>query len=655
MGHRQIHGELKHRRQSVQSGLGFKSNEGSFVVSWTSDGRTAAGRASSRSGSTVAAGRIGSEFQVNSVTDGNQDHSSVTVDKNTGDFLITWSSDDQDSWDVYSQLYTADGTAYGPAIRVNTTTEGSQTNSSATFLSSTSYAVVWSGNGVGDDSGVYSAVCDTTLLRPANLAPVNIVPGDPERQREYAGNLLGGQRQRDPGRRAWTRIASLHQVTLSVDNGTLTLSRHQRPDVQRRRQRQQLHDLHGHAGRHQRGLERMQYVPTVDFTGTDNLQITTNDLASILAGGPKTDADTVAINVSDPSSYSGLLGIYYNNLDATGTPVYRVDPTVNFDWGNQGSPASGIQGTNWSASWQGQVLANDSGMYTFYATGGRRRSPLGQRSIDVRRLELPGRHHLFGHDLLGGRAVVLDPHGLFPGRRGRNGQTRMGRRAGRHKRQVISHRSPQLREPSPERERGPGHQRSRNANRQRERGGRLSRRPIGNAITVADADSYQNQPLAGDIVRHRRHSHAGKHQRLELHRRRRLPGCDDDVHGLVEQHQRRSGRAEVPADDGQLRWDRQPGDHRQRPGSVLCRRPAKPLPRPSPSTWRCRTEFQGLLGTYYNNYDGVDLALGKTATQSSDPWGYPASNAVDGNLNNFSHTYYNDGSYQPEIHGGKSI
>ena len=143
---------------------------------------------------------------------------------------------------------------------------------------------------------------------------------------------------------------------------------HRRSDVHRRRQRRRYDDIHGHAGRHQRGLNGLQYVPPVDFTGTANLQISTNDLASILAGGPKTDANTIAINVANPSSYSGLLGMYYNNLDATGTPVYRVDSTVNFNWGTQGSPAPGISGTNWSASWQGQVLADYTGTYTFYGT-----------------------------------------------------------------------------------------------------------------------------------------------------------------------------------------------------------------------------------------------------------------------------------------------
>ena len=41
----------------------------------------------------------------------------------------------------------------------------------------------------------------------------------------------------------------------------------------------------------------------------------------------------------------------------------------SFRLGQPGSPAPGIEGTNWTASWQGTVTADYSGNYTFYATG----------------------------------------------------------------------------------------------------------------------------------------------------------------------------------------------------------------------------------------------------------------------------------------------
>ena len=47
------------------------------------------------------------------------------------------------------------------------------------------------------------------------------------------------------------------------------------------------------------------------------------------------------------------------------------------------------------------------------------------------------------------------------------------------------------------------------------------------------------------------------------------------------------------------------------------------------------SQYSGLVGSYVNL---TDLALGKNATQSSDPFGWGASNAVDGDLTDSNHT-----------------
>src|SRR5204862_516965 len=65
---------------------------------------------------------------------------------------------------------------------------------------------------------------------------------------------------------------------------------------------------------------------------------------------------------------TGLLGSYFNNTTLSGgSPVkQQVDATVNFTWGDQGpSPASGVNATNMSVRWSGQVEVPVSGGYTF--------------------------------------------------------------------------------------------------------------------------------------------------------------------------------------------------------------------------------------------------------------------------------------------------
>ena len=65
-----------------------------------------------------------------------------------------------------------------------------------------------------------------------------------------------------------------------------------------------------------------------------------------------------------PVAYNGLLATYYNNDDFTGTTFQRIDSTINFNWGTEGSPSlvpvsnSSFEATNlgtgfWGAYRQG--------------------------------------------------------------------------------------------------------------------------------------------------------------------------------------------------------------------------------------------------------------------------------------------------------------
>jgi fibronectin type 3 domain-containing protein len=65
-----------------------------------------------------------------------------------------------------------------------------------------------------------------------------------------------------------------------------------------------------------------------------------------------------------PATENGLRATYFSNMDLTGTTVSRTDATVNFNWGT-GAPVSGIGADHFSARWTGQILAVESGTYTF--------------------------------------------------------------------------------------------------------------------------------------------------------------------------------------------------------------------------------------------------------------------------------------------------
>ncbi len=62
---------------------------------------------------------------------------------------------------------------------------------------------------------------------------------------------------------------------------------------------------------------------------------------------------------------SGLLGNYYNNKEWSGTPlISRVDPVVDFNWGN-GNPGGGLGNDNTSVKWSGRIHIPEEGQYTF--------------------------------------------------------------------------------------------------------------------------------------------------------------------------------------------------------------------------------------------------------------------------------------------------
>jgi hypothetical protein len=68
------------------------------------------------------------------------------------------------------------------------------------------------------------------------------------------------------------------------------------------------------------------------------------------------------------SESKGLKGEYFNNKDLSGPPVLtRIDPNINFDWGND-KPHPSVNSDNFSVRWSGQVKPLYSEEYTFTTT-----------------------------------------------------------------------------------------------------------------------------------------------------------------------------------------------------------------------------------------------------------------------------------------------
>jgi tetratricopeptide (TPR) repeat protein len=69
-------------------------------------------------------------------------------------------------------------------------------------------------------------------------------------------------------------------------------------------------------------------------------------------------------NAAGSGPGNGLMGEYFGNETFQGTPVRRIDPQVNFDWG-EGSPHPSIPNDHFSIRWTGLLEPPTTGLYTF--------------------------------------------------------------------------------------------------------------------------------------------------------------------------------------------------------------------------------------------------------------------------------------------------
>ena len=132
--------------------------DGDFVITWEDYGQDGSGFGIFAQRYTNTGTPVGAEFQVNTYTTNSQTIPSVAMDSD-GDFVISWSSENQDgdSYGVYAQRYSNTGTLVGPEFRVNTFTTFTQVESSVAMDEDGDFVVTWhSFNQDGSNNGVYA-------------------------------------------------------------------------------------------------------------------------------------------------------------------------------------------------------------------------------------------------------------------------------------------------------------------------------------------------------------------------------------------------------------------------------------------------------------------------------------------------------------------
>ncbi len=114
---------------------------------------------------------VGNVFQANTTTTGSQSAPSATV-LSDGSFIIAWSGNGAgDTVGVFTQKYSADGTAIGGETLVNGTVAGSQYQSDIIATNDGGYVVSWSGAGNGDSVGVFKQAYDASGAKIGGSSP----------------------------------------------------------------------------------------------------------------------------------------------------------------------------------------------------------------------------------------------------------------------------------------------------------------------------------------------------------------------------------------------------------------------------------------------------------------------------------------------------
>ena len=130
--------------------------EGGFVIAWESNNQDGDGYGVFARIYNAAGSPQTGEIQVNTHTAKDQDNASVSFTAG-GTFAVAWNSADQDGGGAgsYLRLFDGGGTPITGEILANTTTANDQKYASVAANAAGQVAVVWSGNGPGDSSGVF--------------------------------------------------------------------------------------------------------------------------------------------------------------------------------------------------------------------------------------------------------------------------------------------------------------------------------------------------------------------------------------------------------------------------------------------------------------------------------------------------------------------
>ncbi|KAA5539094.1 DUF4347 domain-containing protein [Roseiconus nitratireducens] len=154
------------------------ADDGSFVVTWEDSAADGDGTGVFARRFDSQGNALGSEFQVNTETSGDQGAMSIGMNAE-GDFIISWESQggqDGSLSGIFAQQFDRYGNTIGTETLVNDFTAGNQQLPGVAY-SGTDAVVVWSGRGAEDSLGVFAKTFTTRSILMVDTA-ADVIDGD---------------------------------------------------------------------------------------------------------------------------------------------------------------------------------------------------------------------------------------------------------------------------------------------------------------------------------------------------------------------------------------------------------------------------------------------------------------------------------------------
>jgi len=148
---------------------------GDFVIVWQSNNEDGSAYGVYAQRYNAAGVAQGSEFQVNTYTTGSQREATVAMDV-SGDFVITWESFNQDGigYGVFAQRFSANGMKLGSEFQVNTYTTGDQAIPIVAMDAAGGFVITWQSDGEdGSSFGVFAQRYDDEGIAEGSEFRVN--------------------------------------------------------------------------------------------------------------------------------------------------------------------------------------------------------------------------------------------------------------------------------------------------------------------------------------------------------------------------------------------------------------------------------------------------------------------------------------------------